>query len=233
MAILMVSGGGAFACGPADGGSTGGGGSTAGEATQAGVTDDEPTGAGTTEELPALDYGACSKSPTPSPDEVESADTERFVGLLTQALADAGYGEAAKVEHARMIESSGMRFCSQISVRSHWFAATEYSCFEHGSDDEMRDQFNAYVAGWQALPATMIPFKQVETTVNGCFAGIYKGYEPCNFSPWQGEFTLQFRNNRWINDCDLEIDEVTIDLVTGELLTCETITGGGGCEEEG
>ena len=233
LVFLWVSGSGSLACGPSDTTSTGGSESTAADTTQTAVTDNEPTGAGTTESGPMLDYEACLKPLTPSPDEIESPDTEHFVKLLEQAFVDGGYGEAAKVEHAQMIDNTGLRFCPQISVRSHWFAANEYSCFEHGNDDEMRALFDAYVAEWQALPATMIPLTQVESTVNGCFAGIYHPYEPCNFSPWEGTFTLQFRNNRWINDCDLEIDVATIDLVTGELLTCETVTGGGGCEEAG
>lgn len=196
-----------MACGPSGTTSAGGSESTAADTTQAAVTDNEPTGAGTTESGPMLDK------------------------LLEQAFVDGGYGEAANVEHAQMIDNTGLRFCPKISVRSHWFAANEYACFEHGNDDEMRAQFDAYVAEWQTLPATMIPLTQVECTVNGCFAGIYHTYEPCNFSPWEGTFTLQFRNNRGINDCDLEIDVATIDLVR-ELLTCETVTGGG-CEEEG
>lgn len=221
-ALLWVSGIVASACGPssnAPSGDSGDGGSTA---------------AGTTAASEPLDYEACNEPLSPSTDAFESPDTARFAELLQQAIIDAGYGEAARVEGTQMIDSNAVRFCAKVSVRSHWFAATDYACFEHGGDDEMRAQFAAYLAEWSALPATMISLEEVETIANGCFAGIYHPYEPCKSRPWDPyTFQLSFTANRWIDACTLETDVATIDLATGALLTCETYYGGGGCEEEG
>lgn len=226
----MVSSLGALACGPSGSAPSTDG---SGESTTAGTAATGPTEAGTTAAGEPLDYEACARS-TSSTDAFESPDTPRFITLLTEALVAAGYGEAARVEHGQMISNNAVRFCANLSVRSHWFAATDYACFEHGSDDEMRAQFAAYLAEWSPLPDTMISLEAVETTVDGCFAGIFSGYEPCKTSTWKPYmFQLTYTRSRWVNACDLELDIATVDLATGALLKCETEYGGGGCEEEG
>lgn len=230
-AFLMVSSLGALACGPSGASPSTEG--SAGESTTAGTVATGPTEAGGTATGEPLDYEVCAE-PSTSPDAFESPDTPRFIALLTEALVAAGYGEAARVEHGQMISNNAVRFCAKVSVRSHWFAASDYSCFEHGSDDEMRAKFSAYLAEWAPLPDTMISLEAVESAVNGCFAGIFSGYEPCRTNPWKPyTFQLTYTKDRWVNDCDLELDVATVDLVSGALLRCETEYGGGGCEEEG
>lgn len=233
----MVSSLGALACGPS-GTAPSTEGNSVGETTAAGTAATGtaatgPTEAGTTAAGEPLDYEACAEPPSLSTDVFESPDTPRFMALLTEALVAVGYGEAARVEHGLMVNSNAVRFCAQVSVRSHWYAATDFACFDHGSDDEMRAQFTAYLAEWSPLPDTMISLEAVEATVNGCFAGIFSGYEPCNTGTWKPyKFQLTYSDQRWVSDCVLEFYVATVDLETGALLKCETEYGGG-CEEEG
>lgn len=221
--VLWMSGIVALACGSSESapatGSSGDGESTA-SATSMAVT----TGG-----AEPLDYGRCSEPPLGSSDAFESPDTARLMQLLDQSIIDAGYGEAARVEHAEMISSNNVLFCPKLSVRSHWFAATDRTCFSYGSDDEMRAQFKTYLAEWPPLPATMISLDEVEAIANSCFPEIYYPYEPCN-TPWSSKFQLQFRTGSWINDCVYEMDVATVDLATGALVECFTNLGGG-CEE--
>jgi len=227
----------ALACGPSGSpASTEGGGAsesmTAGTAAT-GTAATGPTEAGTTAAGEPLDYGKCAEPLDSTPDVFESPDTPRFMALLTEALVAAGYGEAARVEHGQMRSNNTVQFCAKVSVRSHWFATADDPCFKHGSDDEMRAQFTSYLAEWSPLPDTMISLEAVEATVNGCFTGIFNGYQPCKTDTWYGhKFELTYSDQRWVNNCKLEFYDATVDLGTGELVRCETQIGGG-CEEEG
>jgi hypothetical protein len=222
----------ALACGPASdspvtessaSGSGSGSGSDGASTAVAPTTGDDPP-----------EYVICDDPPYESPDVFESPDTQRFMAMLAQAIVDAGYGEAARVEYGQMVSNTGVRFCSTVSVHSHWYASSDYACFEKGTDDEMRAQFAAYLAQWSPLPETMISLAELETIVNGCFAGIYSPYVPCETGTWKPYvFELTYSGERWVDACNVEYDVATVDLATGALLKCETQTGGGGCESEG
>ena len=177
-----------------------------------------------------LSYEQCSDPPDHSSDVIESPDTAGLVQMLQTVIDDAGYAGAATVEHGLMVSNNAERFCAKTSVRMDWWAATDFECFEHLDDAAMQAAFEAYVATWPAMQETLVPLAAVEDAANGCFADIVDDYEPCG--PVAGlHLQVTYSRDRWVTDCDLEQDVATVDLVTGELVACGTLVGGGGCDE--
>lgn len=187
--------------------------------------------ANTVDDTP-LDYAACDEE-LPLLGVIEHPDTGRFNALFIDALAASAYSEAAQFELGQMVRPNvDLRYCVHLSVRVDWFAITQHACFDHADDDEMTRAFAEHIAGWPELPAAILPLDDVEALAEGCFSGIVEPYEPCGNRP-TFSFVVGYSMDsakQPADPCLYSSNSATVDLVSGELLECQTVVSGA-CED--
>jgi len=223
------------ACGGDDAVSeVGGGGGTGGGAESTSGEPGEPDSGSTGGEPMAdpIDHDNCGGLAN-HPTEVEDPNTDHFTDLLQGAIDDSGYGANVRIDRSLTVEGSdNLRFCADLVLRVGWFAVDDYQCWDHGTDEAITAEFASSIALWPELPLSVVPLQDVEATAAECNAELVHPYEPCN----SGDgfvLTMWYGSADWVDDCHQQFEDAVVDLVTGELLRCESELGPDNCDDDG